>query len=226
MEQQHCVFDSNFVQHVQLKYLLYLPAGYADDPAQRWPLILFLHGAGERGDDLNLVRVHGIPKVAETRADFPFIVVSPQCPVDSWWADYRMVLTALLDQVAGLYRVDLDRVYLTGLSMGGFGTWVLAASEPQRFAAIAPICGGGFWMYGFPDRARVIKHIPTWVFHGAKDPVVPLRESEVMVEALKAHGGDVRLTIYPEAGHDSWTETYNNPEFYTWLLQHRRQAQT
>ena len=225
MEQQPCVFESNFVQHVRLNYLLHLPAGYADHPEQCWPLILFLHGAGERGDDLNLVKLHGIPKVAEAQPDFPFIAVSPQCPANTWWADYRSALTALLDQIAGAYRVDLDRVYLTGLSMGGYGTWVLAAFDPQRFAAIAPICGGGPWMYGFPDRVQAIKNIPTWVFHGAKDPVVALRESEVMVEALKACGGDVRFTIYPEANHDSWTETYNNPEFYSWLLQHRLQAQ-
>ena len=139
MTQESRVFEANFVQHIRLDYLLHLPGGYEASPDRTWPLILFLHGAGERGSDLNLVMKHGIAKVAGERADFPFITVSPQCPENTWWADHRQALTALLDHVAGAYRVDLDRVYLTGLSMGGYGTWTLAASEPQRFAARSSI---------------------------------------------------------------------------------------
>ena len=114
-------------------------------------------------------------------------------------------------------NVDQGRVYCTGLSMGGFGTWELAITYPQLFAAIVPICGGGS-----PYIAARIRHIPTWVFHGGRDNVVPLYESQRMVDALKRAGANVQLTVYPEAGHDSWTETYNNPDLYTWLLSHRR----
>jgi predicted peptidase len=117
------------------------------------------------------------------------------------------------------YKVDKDRIYVSGLSMGGFGTWSLAAYTPDRFAAIAPICGGGE-----PFRTRRLTGLPVWVFHGAKDKAVPLERSQEMVDALKKRGGSVKLTIYPEAGHDSWSETYDNPDFYEWLLQQRRNA--
>lgn len=198
---------------VQLDYLLYLPENYDDQ--ESWPLLLFLHGAGERGDDLELVKKHGPPKLIEAGEDFPFIVVSPQCRKNVWWEPIE--LTALLDQIVSKYQVDKDRIYVTGLSMGGFGTWRLAAFTPDRFAAIAPICGGGesYWTRRFP-------HLPTWVFHGAKDKSVPLERSQQMVDALKKQGGEPKFTIYREAGHDSWTETYNNPEFYQWLLAQQR----
>lgn len=206
----------------RLSYLLFLPEGYGLDPDQRWPMILFLHGAGERGNDLNLVKKHGIPKVAERRPGFPFVCVSPQCPADSWWSEQREVLIALLDHVLAEYRVDPQRVYLTGLSMGGFGTWDLATRYPEYFAAIAPICGGGPAHFGFPQRVAALKEVPVWAFHGAKDPVVPVEESIKLVDALKGYGGDARLTIYPEAGHDSWTATYDNQELYDWFLSHRK----
>jgi predicted peptidase len=202
---------------VELDYLLYLPKGYADQ--EKWPLLVFLHGAGERGSDLNLVKKHGPPKLIEEGKDMPFIVVSPQCPSGQWWTAKPLELTALLDEVCAKHKVDKDRVYLTGLSMGGFGTWTLAAYSPDRFAAIAPICGGGEVL-----ATRALGHMPTWVFHGAKDPVVPLKRSEDMVEALKRVNKEVKFTVYPEAQHDSWTETYNNPELYAWLLEHKRAA--
>lgn len=200
---------------VELNYLLYLPKGYDDQ--ESWPLVLFLHGAGERGNDLELVKKHGPPKLIGEGKDFPFIVVSPQCRKDVWWEPIE--LTALLDEVNKKHKVDKDRIYVTGLSMGGFGTWRLAAHTPDRFAAIAPICGGGetYWARRFP-------HLPTWAFHGAKDHGVPLQRSEEMIEAMKAAGGNPKLTVYPDAGHDSWTETYNNPEFYQWLLAQKRET--
>ncbi len=126
-------------------------------------------------------------------------------------------LNDLLDKIIAEDRVDADRVYLTGLSMGGYGTWDWAIQSPDRFAAIAPICGGGN-----PDKVRAIRSMPVWVFHGAKDPTVPIAESEKMVKALKKAGSNVKFTVYPEAGHDSWTETYNNPELYKWFLSHKR----
>ncbi|WP_375510152.1 prolyl oligopeptidase family serine peptidase [uncultured Nostoc sp.] len=180
------------------------------------PTILFLHGAGERGSNLDNLKRHGVAKIVEQQPDFPFIVISPQCPRGEYWNVDR--LSALLDEVIASYPIDPDRVYLTGLSMGGYGTWHLAAAQPERFAAIAPICGGGN-----PQAARNLKNLPVWAFHGAKDNVVPLSESEIMVSALKARDGNVKFTVYPEANHDSWTQTYNNPELYKWFLQHGRQ---
>ena len=201
---------------VQCDYLLFLPQDYGKDKDKKWPVIVFLHGAGERGSDVNKVKAHGPPKLAETtRKDLPFIVISPQCPEGKWWDP--VVIVGLLDEVAATHAADLDRVYLTGLSMGGYGTWETATQYPDRFAAIAPICGGGN-----PHRVSRIKHVPTWVFHGDKDEAVPVRKSEEMVEALKRAGGDVEFTRYPEAGHDSWTATYDNPALYEWFLKHKR----
>lgn len=213
-------FATTVTRTLELKYLLYLPAAYgADDRA--WPVMLFLHGAGERGDDIEQVKTHGPPKLVEGDPDFPFILISPQCPRNHWWSDETMQqsLAALLDDVCRRYAVDEGRLYVTGLSMGGYGTWSLAARQPDRFAAIAPICGGGD-----PQAAAGFAQVPAWVFHGAKDNVVPLERSEEMVQALRDAGAEVRFTVYPDADHDSWTETYANPELYEWLLSHDRGA--
>jgi len=211
-------FKKTITKTVGIKYLLFLPKDYTapGKKKERWPMILFLHGAGERGDNLELVKKHGPPKIVEQKPDFPFIVVSPQCPQDEWWPTDALI--PLVGEIVAKYRVDPDRIYLTGLSMGGFGTWKLAVQYPKQWAAIAPICGGGE-----PFLARRMKDVPVWTFHGGKDPLVPLKASEDMVNALKKAGAtDVNLTVYPEAGHDSWTEAYNNPELYDWFLQHRR----
>jgi predicted peptidase len=208
----------------KLNYLLLLPEGYKDNKKERWPLMLFLHGMGERGSDLAKVKVHGPPKVAEKMTNFPFILISPQCPDGSWWDNESLL--ALLDEVQEKYRVDTNRVYLTGLSMGGFGTWNLALTYPERFAAVVPICGGGspVPIYGFDaKRKETLKSLPFWAFHGDKDPAVPLSESERMVNALKKYGvKDVNLTVYPGVGHDSWTQTYSDPKLYEWFLSHRK----
>ena len=212
--QEPLAFEKTITKRVGCSYLLYLPQGYGEE-AERWPLLLFLHGAGERGDDLELVKKHGPPKLLEEGRDLPFIVVSPQCPQGETWSND--VLLSLLDEIADHYSVDDDRVYLTGLSMGGYGTWLLAAEHPERLAAIAPICGGGSRL-----QAHKLEHLPVWAFHGAQDQTVPISESEEMVEALRACGGNVRFTVYPDAAHDAWTETYENPALYEWFLQHRR----
>ena len=210
-------FSKQITKTISSKYLLYAPTDYGKDSAKKWPLILFLHGSGESGDDLEKVKTHGPPKLIAHGKEFPFIVVSPQCPSPRVGWDTE-VLNGLLDDVIAHYSVDQDRVYLTGLSMGGYGTWALASDAPQRFAAIAPICGGGT-----PRRmARRLNKMPIWVFHGGKDPTVPIKEAQDMVDALKAQGSDVKFTVYPEAGHDSWTATYDNPDLYTWFLEHKR----
>ena len=197
---------------MELRYLLFLPEDY--DKEKSWPMILFLHGAGESGNDLDKVKKHGPPKIVQTKKDFPFIVVSPQSRRFAWNVD---ALMGLLDHVVSKHRVDPGRIYLTGLSMGGYGTWSLAAHVPDRFAAVVPICGGGN-----PDSAEKLKNLPIWVFHGGKDRTVPISRSEKMVEAIKAVDGNVEFTIYPDAGHDSWTKTYNDPKLYEWLLKHKR----
>ena len=208
-------------------YLLFLPAGYGVDTTKRWPLIFFLHGAGERGSDVWKVATHGPPKIDTTTDNFPFIVVSPQCPDGKMWSDD--LLLALLDDIESQYAVDTHREYLTGLSMGGFGTWNLGLSHPERFAAIAPICGGGetilLTLARDFDHAQLapIKSLGVWAFHGGKDPTVSPDESEHMVNMLKKIGcQDVKLTVYPEALHDSWTQTYANPELFAWFLKHSR----
>ncbi len=203
------------VREVQGRYLLFLPAGYAGSGSESWPLILFLHGAGERGDDLEKVAIHGPPKLVVERPDFPFIVLSPQVPEERIWS--IQFLDALLDEVTERYRVDPERIYVTGLSMGGYGTWHLAMEYPHRFAAIAPISGGATI-----TGACTLRHLPIWVFHGAQDEIVPPSRSEELVERLRRCEGNVRFTLYPDAGHDAWTRTYENPELYDWFLQHRR----
>lgn len=211
-------FTKKITKEITLPYLLYLPENYTHEN-KAWPLMIFLHGAGERGDSLELIKRHGPPKLVDEKKDFPFILVSPQCPTESWWAETYMLeaLEGLVTHISKSFKVDADRIYLTGLSMGGFGTWHLATRYPDKFAAIAPICGGGV-----AYQAGALKHIPTWVFHGAKDDVVPLEQSKEMVEALEKAGGTVKFTVYPEAGHDSWTETYANPALYEWFLSQRR----
>ena len=214
--QQAHEFQTTITKTVGCKYLLFLPKQYGSR-GNRWPLILFLHGAGERGDDLELVKTLGLPAVLDGQEEFPFIVVAPQCPEGGWWS--TDVLNALLEEIIDNYSVGEDRVYATGLSMGGYGTWNLAVEYPRRFAAIAPICGGGISLLAYR-----LKDVPVWAFHGAKDDAVALSESEKMVDSLRESGGNVRFTVYPEAGHDSWTQTYDNPELYEWFLQHRRRT--
>ncbi|MFV0443168.1 MAG: prolyl oligopeptidase family serine peptidase [Planctomycetaceae bacterium] len=197
-----------------LQFLLYLPENY--DQQEQWPLLLFLHGMGERGSDLKLVKVHGPPKLIAAGKHFPMIVVSPQCPD---WRRWEMSdLDTLLRYIESKYKVDSDRVYVSGLSMGGYGTWQLATNYPNRFAAIVPICGAGE-----AKAASRIAHIPTWVFHGGDDTAVPVRGSTEMIKALQKAGGNPKFTFYPLAGHDSWTEAYNTPELYEWLLAQKRQ---
>ena len=201
---------------MEMDYLLYLPKDYGTLEKQ-WPLMIFLHGAGERGSHLNKVKSHGPPKRVAAGKDLPFIIAAPQCPAGGWWPNLIEHVMALIDEVVERYHVDPSRIYLTGLSMGGYGTWAIASTHPERFAAIVPICGGGQ-----PYLAKNLRHVPVWAFHGAKDPVVPLERSQEMVKAVLKAGGSAKLTVYPQAKHDSWTETYNNDELYEWFLSHSK----
>ncbi len=220
--QQARNFQRRITKTVAGDYLLYLPNDYKPRGSTRWPLILFLHGAGERGKNLGIVAVHGPPKIVQSKREFPFIVVSPQCPAGESWSND--VLLALLDEVTRKYKVDQSRIYLTGLSMGGYGSWNLGLKHPEKFAAIAPICGGGDnlgILLAHGKGLRLLKELPVWAFHGAKDSTVKLEQSEKMVNSLRKIGNDAKLTVYPEAGHDSWTESYNNPALYEWFLKHQ-----
>lgn len=197
-----------------MHYLVSVPENY--ESQEKFPLMIFLHGAGERGQDLDQVKKHGPPKIVKESNKTEFIIVSPQCPKGEWWRADK--LSKLLDHVLESTKADPDRVYITGLSMGGFGTWSWIAKEPERFAAAIPICGGG-------DVNAVDKmaKLPIWVFHGEDDKVVAFSSSEKMVRALeKIEGSDVKFTSYPNTGHDSWTKTYENPEVYKWMLNHVR----
>ncbi len=218
------VADSDAKQDVTIRYLLFVPEGY-ENIQQSWPLLLFLHGLGESSDtDLDRVTIHGPAKMVEMQPDFPFVLVTPQCPppgkektaiVKAWRPEQ---LIQLVDHVASKLPIDDTRIYVTGLSMGGYGTWRLAAAHPERFAAILPVCGGGE-----PETmAAKLRGVPIWAFHGAKDSVVPVSESEKMADAVTNAGGNVRFTVYADAEHDSWTQTYSNPEVYDWLLSQQR----
>ena len=204
-----------------LDYLISYPKDYQSDSKKKWPLILFLHGIGERGNDIELIKIHGIPKITQSDKNFPFITVSPQCPIEFDWRDHSMQkkVINLLEKVLSNHPVDLDRVYITGLSMGGYGTWSIAAKRPDLFAAAIPICGGGD-----PSLAKHLKNLPIWVFHGLKDKVVLPEESVRMVNAIKKLDGNIKLTLYPDANHDSWTQTYTNKEIYDWLLSNKRKT--
>lgn len=209
-------FEKTICTPVNVGYKLYLPQGYAD--AVDLPLLIFLHGSGQRGDDLARVDDHGIPKLIAKGQQFPFIVLSPQCPAQYDW-DVE-TLYALTKEIMATYKVDQSRVYLTGLSMGGWGTWCFAVEHPELFAAIAPVCGR--LERNVTGKAERLLDIPTWVFHGAKDYTVPVSNSEIMVRALKEVGANVKFTKYPELNHNCWDATYDNEELYKWFLKQKK----
>lgn len=200
------------------QFWLYLPKRYFAEN-EEMPLIIYLHGSSRRGEDVEQVKANGLPPVLDENEDFDFIVASPQAlaeyPWQRCWRPDDLVL--LLDHLLGEYRIDPKRVYLTGLSMGGYGTWACIGQHADRFAAAVPICGGGD-----PNWAKAMGDLPIWAFHGEEDYVVPIERSQEMVNAIKAAGGNAKLTSYPNVGHDSYTQTYANPDLYVWLLQQSR----
>lgn len=199
------------------KVLVYTPKKYKSK--DKHPLIIFLHGMGERGTNIENIKKHGPPKVCNSMKGFDFIAVSPQCLKDNkgkgWWNTDD--LNKLYDYILKNYKVDKDRIYLTGLSMGGFGSWAWAAANPDRFTAVAPVCGGGN-----PKQAKKYGKLPIWAFHGDKDTVVAYKKSVDMVNAIKKAKGNAKLTTYPGVGHNSWTKAYNDKELYKWFLSHSK----
>ena len=215
------VDDTGFSRTVDVHYLLYLPGDYGRDPQAQWPLIVFLHGASERGDDPSVITRYSIPAFLTNTLDFPFVVLSPQSPLDNWWSNQTDVLNALLDQIQATYAIDPKRISLTGQSMGGYGTWAMALKYPARFAALVPVASG--WDYTneyVPYNICDLKNVPIWVFHGAQDESLPPDQITAMVQALQNCGGQVRFTLYPDADHlGSSNRAYADPELYEWLLQ-------
>lgn len=208
-----------------MEYLLFLPGDYS--PGSPAPLLLFLHGRGESHGPLALVAKWGPPQMAAAGGSLPWIaggslpwiIVSPQCPADDSWSSEQQQtrLVALLDHIVQKYTVDTDRICLTGLSMGGYGSWKLAAGHSGRFAAVVPVCGGGD-----PDRAERLVALPIWVWHGAEDAAVPFQHSVEMVEAVRAAGGTrIRFTGLEHVGHNSWSSAYGTPELWSWMEQQR-----
>jgi predicted peptidase len=203
-----------------LSYLLYLPEDFDAKEDKQWPVMLFLHGRGESRGPLSIVAKWGPPHMAARGDDLPYIMVSPQCPVEERWAEepQQQGLLELLDHIAKKFPVDSQRTYLTGLSMGGQGTWTLATHHGERFAAIAVVCGRSD-----PSTVGKLPSLPIWVFHGTADTVVPEKYSTDMIEAIRAAGGKkVRYTSLEHLGHNSWSATYATPELYKWFNKHRR----
>jgi predicted peptidase len=223
------------------RYQVFVPHDW--NRKQKWPVVLFLHGAGERGDDGLIQTEVGVgTAIRRYVARFPAIVVFPQCRKNVWWIEEKMQEQALkaLEQSIKEFNGDTDRLYLTGISMGGYGTWAIASRNPGKFAALAPVCGGirpparapvpesmknqDPNIDPYAEAAKKIGGTPVWIFHGGADPVVPPDESRKMNEALKAGGGDVKYTEYEKVGHNSWDKAYAEPELMKWMLEQRRKG--
>lgn len=206
-----------------LSYWFFIPTSTAAQTKDGLPLLLFLHGAGERGSNPKVVKTHGPPKFLDTdqAKTWPFITVSPQCPDGKYWSPQQLLV--LIDDIALRYPVDRSRIYVTGLSMGGFGTWMLLNEAPGKFAAAVPVCGGGD-----PAWIKHIGAVPVWIHHGGADGVVPVQLSKNMFDAMSnadaVKAGKCpkpRLSIYPGVGHNSWVKAYDDPNVWSWLLSNK-----
>ncbi|NIY94424.1 prolyl oligopeptidase family serine peptidase [Vibrio diazotrophicus] len=195
------------------KFFVYLPKEY-NERDDKWPLIVSLHGSGERGTDLELLKKEGIPKLIEEGADFPFVMVFPQCEAFSAWDPDRIKL--LVEELVDSYHIDQSRLYLTGYSLGGYGTWATAIKYPELFAAIAPICG-----FALLNDVVRLSSIPVWTFNGENDEVMPYKVTEEIANIINKSGGDAKFTLYVDTGHNCWDETYRNEELYTWFMSHK-----
>lgn len=197
-------------------YLQYLPKDF--DKSKKYPLLLYLHGAGERGDDADTVANYGyLQHIKNEGAEYPFIMVAPQCPSGKYWGCFIESLLHFLDYLCSELPIDKTRVYLTGNSMGGTGTYMLSMAAPERFAAIAPVCGTGIcW------NASAIKDIPTYIFHGDCDNIVPIYESITMLKSINAIGGKAIMKIYHGVGHNAWDFVYKGDKLYKWMLKFKK----
>jgi predicted peptidase len=217
-KQPQSIFKLVYNENKLYNYVLYLPKNYnPKDKTKKWPVVYFFHGIGEKGSDLTKLLAYGLPKYIQDTGSFDMIMIAPQCPEDSHWADTDVEekkLVVFVDDMLKKYSIDEKRMYLTGLSMGGRCTWKLALALPHKFAAIAPVCGRTN-TYDFTQ----IKDLPIWMFHGALDDTVLFTNvNKIVEELLKNNNSYFKLTVYPYASHDSWTNAYNNEELYKWML--------
>ena len=196
------------------KYFIMLPKDY--EYQEKCPLILFLHGAGYGTTDIEIFKMYGLGFYADRVKDFPFIIVAPQS-VNEWIPE---IVDNLINEISEEYHVDLDRIYVTGFNQGGYATFFLACTYPDRFAALAPISG-----WGRPEDAWLIRDVPVWIFHNSGDPEIPVDNSQLMYDALQAVGADVTLTIYENETHNAWNSAYKDPELYAWFLTYRRNGE-
>lgn len=204
-------------KYTNLPYLVQFPRGYHDDTNRLWPLVIYLHGIGESGTNLNKVLRFGPPRLVAEGMNLPCIVVSPQVPEGYFWFRESNTLVELMDRVTKEYRVDRRRVHATGNSMGAFGAILLVAREPERFASIVPVCGG----VDYVDSLR-LRDVPMWAFHGEDDPIIPVEESRRLVRLVNDLGGHARLTVYPGVGHNAWDRAYADPALWEWMLAQRK----
>ncbi len=200
-----------------LQYYLYFPKEYEEAENDKFPLLLFLHGGGEAGGTLEDLKTNGPPKLLAEGKEFPFLILAPQNPYKRKWWNTRAVMQ-LLDTIIGSNRVDADRIYLSGLSRGGGAAWELAVQYPDKFAALAVVCG----MTPVPYAAWINKNMPIWVFHGTEDKSIPISESQNMVNKLEEMNYDVTFTKYDGVGHNAWVQAYNTEELYEWFMRQKR----
>lgn len=213
---QQTPYQINLKQEISMQYLLYLPQEYEVDTTKLFPLLLFLHGSGESGENIEKVKTHGPPKLIAEGKNFPFIVLSPQNPdINKLW-DAEAV-SALLENIESTYRIDPTRIHLAGLSRGAYGAWQVAIQNPNKFASLIVISGVSPGYY-----VKWLKNTPIWVFHGEDDDVIPVTESDNAVKELQGNGQNVKYTRYPNTGHDAWTRTFENPELFKWVLEQQK----
>lgn len=222
------IFKNN---NESIRYLLYLPENYYKDSTKKWPIIIFYHGSGECGKNLNLLKKHGIPKFVENKKDFPFIVISPQYELDE---NYNILndtsiktYNLFIQHIISVYKIDPKRIYLTGLSFGGHITWKKALQHPYIFTAIAPVCGypnnENFNNPKVPENISVLKNMPIWIFHGAKDNKVNIIHSNIMANSLKKINKNLKYTIFPDKGHNIQYDVYEkNENLYKWFLKYKK----
>lgn len=216
--QQLIEAEMNTVISEPLRYYLYFPESYQTSKNEKFPLLLFLHGGGESGDSLSTIKSNGPPKLIAEGKQFPFLILAPQNPFKKKWWNTRAV-AQLLDSVVANNRVDKNRIYLSGLSRGGAAAWEMAVQYPDKFAALAVVCG----MTPIPYASWINKKMPIWVFHGEEDRSIPISESEAMVNKLLEMGYNVKFTRYKDVGHSAWEKAYNTEELYNWLILQKKE---
>ena len=223
-------FDSTFAhglnqnrRQVRYRYLSYVPKDYEADPGKAWPLVIYLHGGSDRGSDLKKLYSSGIPDQVYRGREFPFVMLAPQCPEHLRWSTDDW-FESFFEEATARYRIDADRVYLTGPSLGGSGTWYIAARYPGTFAAIAPMSGFTSHLDFIDENIERLYEVPVWAFHGQRDTVVPFEETERIVRKLEGRNKNLKFSAEPDLGHEIHWQVYPGREIYDWFLRHSRSS--